>query len=81
MRHRVDLLSSIPTSFWGIGAAIWVPLSLAIGRRPVFLLATVILTVSMFMAAVSQSFQVHLLARCLQGLAGAVSPSTVSEVI
>ncbi|PQE28797.1 major facilitator superfamily transporter protein [Rutstroemia sp. NJR-2017a WRK4] len=60
-----------------VGALIWVPVSLAIGRRPVFLFCTVLLTLATLMAAFSQSFNTHLAARCFQGLAGAVSPSTM----
>ncbi|TVY81185.1 putative MFS-type transporter [Lachnellula suecica] len=78
---RIDMLSSIPCLFWGIGAVIWVPLCLAIGRRPVFLLCTLILTGACFVAAVSQSFYVHLTARCMQGLAGAISPSVMILMI
>ncbi|KUJ06922.1 major facilitator superfamily transporter [Mollisia scopiformis] len=74
---RVDTLSSVPCIFWGIGALTWVPLSLVIGRRPVFLICTILLTFSTYLAAVSQTFYVHLLARCLQGTAGAISPSTM----
>jgi predicted MFS family arabinose efflux permease len=50
-----------------------------IGRRPVLLLATLLLTGGTLLAAVSQGFYSHLIARCLQGVAGAVSPSTVSS--
>lgn len=74
---RLDLLSSIPCLCWGIGALTWVPLSMTIGRRPVLLLATIMLAGGTFLAAVSQSFYLHLIARCVQGLAGAVSPSTM----
>ncbi|CZR67367.1 uncharacterized protein PAC_17266 [Phialocephala subalpina] len=74
---RLDVLSSVPCLFWGIGALIWVPLSIAIGRRPVFLLCSLLLTLSTLMAAVSRSFYMHLIARCLQGIAGGISPSTM----
>ncbi|KAL2071007.1 hypothetical protein VTL71DRAFT_14033 [Oculimacula yallundae] len=78
---RLDVLSSVPCLFWGIGALIWVPLSMAIGRRPVFIFCTVLLTLSTLMAAFSQSFYTHLLARCLQGIAGSISPSTMILMI
>src|SRR3954469_9382392 len=76
---RLDVLSSIPALFWGIGALAWVPLSMAIGRRPVFLLCALLLTLSTLMAALSHNFYTHLAARCLQGIAGSISPSTVSS--
>jgi MFS family permease len=77
--RRVNMLSSIPCIFWGLGALTWVPLSLIIGRRAVFLICTILLTLSTLTAAVSQTFYLHLLARCLQGAACSISPSTVSK--
>jgi predicted MFS family arabinose efflux permease len=74
----MDTLSTAPTIFWGVGALIWVPISMAIGRRPVFLFSTILLPLATLMAAISRSFFIHLLARCLQGLAGAISLSTAS---
>ncbi|KAL3417482.1 major facilitator superfamily transporter [Phlyctema vagabunda] len=71
------MLSSIPSMFWGVGALVWVPLSVAIGKRPVFLFCAVLLSLSTFWAAVSRSLYSHLGARCVQGFAGSISPSTM----
>ncbi|CZT45797.1 uncharacterized protein RSE6_06150 [Rhynchosporium secalis] len=78
---RLDVLSSLPSLFWGIGAVIWVPLSMAVGRRPVFIICTLLLTISTLMAALSQDFHTHLTARCLQGSAAAISPSSMILMI
>ncbi|KAG4440385.1 hypothetical protein IFR05_004125 [Cadophora sp. M221] len=78
---RLDVLSSIPCLFWGIGALIWVPLSMAIGRRPVFILCALLLALSTLMAGFSRNFYTHLAARCLQGIAGSISPSTMILMI
>lgn len=77
---RIDLLSSVPSLFWGIGALIWVPLSMAIGRRPVFIFCSILLALSTAMAGFSRNFRTHLAARCFQGFAGSISPSTVSSL-
>lgn len=61
----------------GIGAFVWVPLSLAVGRRPVFLLCAVILLLSTIWAALAGSFYQLLAAICLQGLAEGLATSTV----
>ncbi|KAH6708746.1 major facilitator superfamily transporter [Leptodontidium sp. MPI-SDFR-AT-0119] len=78
---RIDLLSSVPSLFWGIGALIWVPLSMAIGRRPVFIFCSILLTLSTAMAGFSRNFRTHLAARCFQGFAGSISPSTMILMI
>ena len=77
----VNNLGSSTTLFMGIGAALWIPLSLAIGRRPVFLLASALLLFSTAGAAVSQTIYEHLVARCLQGLAFGASGSVVSSTV
>lgn len=75
---RVDMLSSVPTLVTIIGALLWIPLSYAIGRRPVFVLCSVLLTLSIIAAAFSTDFYTHLAARCAQGIMGAFSYSVVS---
>ncbi|RDW66850.1 MFS transporter-14 [Coleophoma crateriformis] len=72
---HLEILAFIPCIAWGVGALIWVPLSTVLGRRPVFLFCTILLTFATILAAISQSFYTHLLARCLQGIAGSISPS------
>ncbi|KAL5380634.1 hypothetical protein DPSP01_007696 [Paraphaeosphaeria sporulosa] len=61
-------LSTAPTLFMGIGCFIWVPLSLALGRRLVFLLAALIDLFAILGAAFSQTFYQLLGCVCLLGL-------------
>jgi predicted MFS family arabinose efflux permease len=62
----------------GLGAFLWVPLTLAIGRRPVFLLCTALLTIGTIWAGIASSFYSLLVATCVQGLAEGFSTSAVS---
>ncbi|ORY58860.1 major facilitator superfamily transporter [Pseudomassariella vexata] len=66
---RIEVLVSAPMLMLGIGAFLWVPLSLAIGRRPVFLLCTLMTFISTISAALAQNFYQLLAAMCVQGLA------------
>ncbi|KUJ09727.1 major facilitator superfamily transporter [Mollisia scopiformis] len=74
-------LLSAPTLFMGFGAFLWIPLTLALGRRPVFLLCTVLLTLSTIWAGIAGSFYQMLAATCLQGLAEGFSTSTILLMI
>lgn len=74
----IDVLLSAPTLFMGIGAFIWIPLTLAIGRRPVFLLATIVITIGTLWAGLTKDFHALLTAVCLIGLAEGFSTSAVS---
>lgn len=74
---RMEVLVSAPTLFMGIGAFLWIPLSLAIGRRPVFLLCTVIMLLATMWAGTAGNFYQLLIATCLQGLAEGVNSSMV----
>lgn len=67
-----------PTLFIGIGTFLWVPLSLALGRRPVFLLAALLELFANIGAGKSQSFRVLLGFNCLMGLCEGLSLSLVS---
>ena len=75
---NLDVLESSAALFAGIGSFLWIPLSIAIGRRPVFLLCTVILLAGIVWAGFSGSFLQHLAARSLQGLAVGASLSSVN---
>lgn len=74
----LESLLSGPTLTMGLAAFLWIPLSLAIGRRPVFLLCAVIMLFTTIGAAVSTSFDRLLAALCIQGLAGGLTTSAVS---
>lgn len=62
----------------GIGNFFFVPLSMAVGRRAAFLLSSITLLASTVWAAESDSFESHLVARCLQGLCAGISDCLVS---
>ncbi|CAI6098704.1 unnamed protein product [Clonostachys chloroleuca] len=72
---QVVLLISLPTLCIGLGNCIILPLSLAFGRRPVFLASMVILLASIIAAAVQNSYEGHLAARVIQGISTGASES------
>ncbi|TLS22097.1 uncharacterized protein PpBr36_09239 [Pyricularia pennisetigena] len=70
---QVSLLASIPLLVNGIASYIMVPMSIAVGRRPMLLLSAVCAFSGGFWAGASTGLYSHLAARCIQGLgAGAV---------
>lgn len=70
---QVSLLASLPLLMNGIASYLLVPLSIAIGRRPVLLLVGAMAWAGGLWASRSQSLGSHLGARAFQGLgAGAV---------
>ncbi|KAF7866865.1 hypothetical protein EAF04_005706 [Stromatinia cepivora] len=71
----LETLLWAPTLFIGIGAFLWIPLSLAIGRRSVLLIANVILLSSTLWAGVATRFHSLLIAVSFHGLAEGVSTS------
>jgi predicted MFS family arabinose efflux permease len=64
---------TFPTLFMGIGNIIGMPLALAIGRRLVFLLSSVVLVISGILCATQKSYEWHLGARMLLGIAAGQS--------
>jgi len=73
----VPLLAGGGSLFTGLGAFVWVPLSLAIGRRPVFLLCNLFLIFGTIGGSLSRNYYQHLLATCCQGFALSIMPSLV----
>ncbi|KAF2686583.1 MFS general substrate transporter, partial [Lentithecium fluviatile CBS 122367] len=64
----LETVVTAPTLFMGIGALLWVPLSLALGRRPVFLLAALLNFVATLGAGYSRTLRELLFFVCLLGL-------------
>ncbi|KAH6718731.1 major facilitator superfamily transporter [Leptodontidium sp. MPI-SDFR-AT-0119] len=60
---------SATSLFQRFGSFLWAPLSLAVGRRPAFVLATFVLTASTLWAALSNDFYQYLAALCLGAVA------------
>lgn len=64
----------------GIGNFLFVPISMMVGRRAVFLFNNVFMLVAIIWAAKSDDFTSHLAARCLQGLACGISDCLVDPL-
>ncbi|KAJ4322904.1 hypothetical protein N0V94_002167 [Neodidymelliopsis sp. IMI 364377] len=71
----IVFLLTMPSLCIGLGNYILLPIALAYGRRPVFLVSMVILLASTILAAVQNSYDAHLAARIIQGLATGASES------
>lgn len=70
---KVNLISTLPILVNGVASYILVPLSMAVGRRPVILFAGVMAWAGGLWAGFSQSLDSHIAARVFQGFgAGAV---------
>jgi MFS family permease len=64
----MDTVITMPTLFMAIGAFIWVPLTIGMGRRPVFLLASLTTLLATIGVGYSQSFAELLACVCFVGL-------------
>ncbi|KAL0933460.1 major facilitator superfamily transporter [Colletotrichum truncatum] len=75
---------AISTLFLGASNIWWVPLSNIFGRRPVLLVATLLMTVSTIWCAVATSYNSVLVARIFQAIGGGasetVAPALIGEV-
>ncbi|KAH7064330.1 major facilitator superfamily domain-containing protein [Paraphoma chrysanthemicola] len=78
---RIVDLASYPSLCMGIGNFLFVPLSMALGRRCAFLLNNALLLAAVVWAATSTSFESHLGARCLQGLTAGVSDCLLPIIV
>jgi MFS family permease len=65
---QMDTVITIPTLFMAIGAFIWVPLTIGMGRRPVFLLASLTTLLATLGAGYAQNFSQLLACICFMGL-------------
>jgi MFS family permease len=63
----------------GIGAFIWVPLSLALGRRPVFLLAALLTFIATLGAGYARTIGELLVYVCLLGMGEAFALTSVCQ--
>ncbi|KAK0099239.1 hypothetical protein ONS96_008473 [Cadophora gregata f. sp. sojae] len=77
----ITILQSTPTLFMGLGAFIWIPLSLAVGRRPVLLLCSLIVLITTILAGFLKDFYPLMTALCLQGLAAGAWTSLAILVV
>ncbi|KAH8683789.1 major facilitator superfamily domain-containing protein [Ilyonectria robusta] len=78
---RIADLASYPSLCMGLGNFLFVPLSMALGRRGALLLSNTILLGAVIWAAKSTSFESHLGARCLQGLTAGVADCLLPIIV
>ncbi|EKG19144.1 Major facilitator superfamily [Macrophomina phaseolina MS6] len=79
--EAISGLQTYPSLFLGVGNIISMPLAVAVGRRPILLLSTLLLFVGAVLCATNQSFAWHLGARCLVSFAGAQCQALVLLII
>ncbi|ERS97049.1 hypothetical protein HMPREF1624_06378 [Sporothrix schenckii ATCC 58251] len=77
-------LMTYPTLFMGLGNLVGMPLALAVGRRPVYLVSCIIMVVAGVLCVTQKSYSWHLGARMTMGLAAgqseALCPLMVQEI-
>lgn len=73
----IESIVTAPTLFIGIGALLWLPLSIALGRRPVFLVAALMMPLAAIGAAFSTNFHALFGCVCLLGLGQGFSITSV----
>jgi MFS family permease len=81
---RVTDLLTYPTLFMGIGNLISMPLTLTIGRRPIFLFSLLLLVITGFWCAFSTSLGSHIAGRNIFSMAAgqseALAPFIIEEI-
>ena len=79
---RIARLLTWPSLFTGLGNWAFLPLALVLGRRPIFLLAALMLVASSAWAAnAGSSFDSHLAARLVQGFSAGATESLLPLII
>ncbi|CAK7210588.1 hypothetical protein SEUCBS140593_000881 [Sporothrix eucalyptigena] len=73
--EQITYLITVPSLAIGLGNFIILPLALAVGRRPVFIGSSLVLLATTIAAALQNSYNGHLAARIVQGLATGASES------
>lgn len=79
-KKATDLLV-FPTLYMGVGNLIGMPLAMAIGRRPVFLMATLLLTATGIWCACSNSLGSHIAGRDVLSLAAGQSEALIPMMV
>lgn len=78
---RVSLLSTAPMVVNGLASWVLVPLSIAVGRRPVLLLCGALAWAGGIWAAASTGLDSHIAARCFQGIGAGTIDALVPLII
>lgn len=79
--YEVTLLSTLPSLTNCAASFLLVPLSLAVGRRPVLLVTAMFSWIGGFLAAYSRSLKEHLAARVIHGLGSATVEALIPLVM
>ena len=74
----MEFMVTAPTLLIGLGALLWLLLSLGLGRRPVFLFVALMMPLTMVGASLSRSFHQLLTCVCILGLGHGFSLTSVS---
>lgn len=78
---KISLISSLPLLTNGISGFFLVPLSIAVGRRPVIIVCGLLAWVGGLWAGFSQSLDSHLAARALQGIGAGVVEALIPLMV
>jgi MFS family permease len=70
-----------PSLFMGLGNFISMPIALAVGRRPVFLVSCVVQVIALILCATNNGYAWHFAARCVLGLAAGQSEALCPLII
>ncbi|KAH7095543.1 major facilitator superfamily domain-containing protein [Paraphoma chrysanthemicola] len=78
---HLETLVTAPTLFMAIGAFLWVPLSIGVGRRPAFLLASLVMMLATIGAGYASTFHQLLACSCFHGLGEGFALSTAMLIV
>ncbi|KAF2215305.1 hypothetical protein CERZMDRAFT_105090 [Cercospora zeae-maydis SCOH1-5] len=77
----ITALMTYPTMFMGVGNLVFMPLAMAIGRRPIYLLSCIILIAAGIGAGYVETYEQHLGVRMILGFAAGQSEALVPMMI
>lgn len=75
----MESIVTAPTLFIGLGALLWLPLSLALGRRPVFLITALMMPLFALGASFASNFYTLFACTCFLGLGQGFSTTSVGR--
>ncbi|KAK5722298.1 hypothetical protein LTR15_005527 [Elasticomyces elasticus] len=78
---EIAMLLTLPSLCIGLGNFILLPVALAFGRRPVFIVSIIILLAAIIGAALQNSYSAHLGTRVLAGLATGATESVLPLIL
>ncbi|KAF2827697.1 MFS general substrate transporter [Ophiobolus disseminans] len=67
-RWQIKKVVTVPTLLMGVGAFVWVPLTIGVGRRPAFLLSSLVTVIATLCAGFAKTFEQLLACVCFLGL-------------